>query len=121
MRAKQFRKGIAKNGDVLFAHNATVGPVTVLKTNREFCILSTTATYFRCNINKLNNFYLKYALQSNDFIRQYKQVMKQSTRDQVPILTQRKFEIAIPALEEQKKIGTYFNNLDNLITLHQRM
>ena len=26
----------------------------------------------------------------------------------------------VPKLEEQKKIGTYFRNLDNLITLQQR-
>ena len=29
-------------------------------------------------------------------------------------------EIKLPILEEQKKIGEYFSNLDNLITLHQR-
>lgn len=29
-------------------------------------------------------------------------------------------EVMIPQLEEQKKIGTYFQSLDNLITLHQR-
>ena len=29
-------------------------------------------------------------------------------------------EIALPTLEEQKKIGDYFRNLDTLITLHQR-
>ncbi len=28
--------------------------------------------------------------------------------------------VLVPALEEQKKIGEYFSNLDNLITLHQR-
>ena len=28
--------------------------------------------------------------------------------------------IAIPSLPEQKHIGAYFDNLDNLITLHQR-
>ncbi|MCQ2027550.1 MULTISPECIES: restriction endonuclease subunit S [Clostridium] len=28
--------------------------------------------------------------------------------------------IKIPKMEEQEKIGTYFSNLDNLITLHQR-
>jgi type I restriction enzyme S subunit len=26
-----------------------------------------------------------------------------------------------PKIEEQKKISSFFNNLDNLITLHQRM
>ena len=29
-------------------------------------------------------------------------------------------EIPIPKIEEQKQIGSYFRNLDNLITLHQR-
>ena len=30
-------------------------------------------------------------------------------------------EVSYPKeIEEQKKIGTYFKNLDNLITLHQR-
>ena len=30
------------------------------------------------------------------------------------------FEIRVPEKEEQTKIGTYFHNLDHLITLHQR-
>ena len=29
-------------------------------------------------------------------------------------------EFMIPSIDEQKKIGTYFDNLDHLITLHQR-
>ena len=29
-------------------------------------------------------------------------------------------EIMVPVIEEQQKIGEYFSNLDNLITLHQR-
>lgn len=31
-----------------------------------------------------------------------------------------KTEFSIPTIEEQQQIGTYFSNLDNLITLHQR-
>ena len=30
------------------------------------------------------------------------------------------FELQLPSFEEQKKIGLYFESLDNLITLHQR-
>ncbi len=30
------------------------------------------------------------------------------------------FEVLLPSKDEQKKIGEYFRNLDNLITLHQR-
>lgn len=35
----------------------------------------------------------------------------------LPMLTD--FEIKLPKIEEQEKIGTFFNQLDNLITLHQ--
>lgn len=31
-----------------------------------------------------------------------------------------KMEFKVPCLDEQKKIGEYFEKLDNLITLHQR-
>lgn len=31
-----------------------------------------------------------------------------------------KIEVAVPSLEEQRKIGDYFRNLNTLITLHQR-
>lgn len=30
------------------------------------------------------------------------------------------FEVLLPSKDEQKKIGEYFDNIDNLITLHQR-
>ena len=32
----------------------------------------------------------------------------------------RDFSVKVPSIEEQKKVGTYFSNLNNLITLHQR-
>jgi type I restriction enzyme, S subunit len=38
-RALRFRKGVAKNGDVLFAHNATVGPTALLSTKLAYVIL----------------------------------------------------------------------------------
>ena len=30
------------------------------------------------------------------------------------------YEVTIPSLDEQRRIGAYFRNLDHLITLHQR-
>jgi type I restriction enzyme S subunit len=115
-RAEQFRKGIAKDGDVLFAHNATVGPVALLGTNLNYVILSTTATYFRCNKERLYNRFLLYALQSQKFVSQYKSVMAQSTRFQVPITTQRKLSIILPLLSEQKTIANALSDTDDLIT-----
>ncbi|MCQ9374918.1 restriction endonuclease subunit S [Methyloversatilis sp. XJ19-13] len=111
-RARLFKKGVAKNGDILFAHNATVGPVAKLSTAEEFVILSTTATYFRCNAKDLSNDFLKSALSSPDFVAQYSRVMSQSTRDQIPITTQRKLELQIPKPPEQQRIASCLSSLE---------
>ncbi len=120
-RAAKFRKGVARDGDVLFAHNATVGPVALLRTTVPFVILSTTATYFRCNPEKLNNFYLKGALQSSHFVKQYQAVMAQSTRSQVPITAQRKLSLVIPPIPEQRAIATALSDVDALLGALDRL
>jgi type I restriction enzyme S subunit len=121
-RAEKFQKGIAKDGDVLFAHNATVGPVALLKTNYNYVILSTTATYYRTNSKKLYNKYLRYALESSFFKDQYTSVMGQSTRNQVPITQQRKLDIVLPpTLEEQKAIADALSDTDALIASLEKL
>ena len=115
-RARRFRKGIAKDGDVLFAHNATVGPTALLSTEFEYVILSTTATYFRCNREKLINSFLLYELQSPFFVRQFRAVMAQSTRNQVPITAQRKLSVVLPPTKaEQEAIAEVLSDADALI------
>lgn len=111
-RAKKFKKGIAHNGDVLFAHNATVGPTALLKTTFDYVVLSTTATYFRCNNDKLLNSFLMTYFNSKNFIKQYSRVMYQSTRNQVPITTQRLFYINLPSKPEQEKIASFLTTVD---------
>ena len=115
-RARLFKKGVAKDGDILFAHNATVGPVAKLDTSEEFVILRTTATYFRCDGERLSNEFLKSGLSSPKFVSQYSRVMSQSTRNQVPITTQRKLALQIPKPPEQQRIADCLSSLDALIT-----
>jgi type I restriction enzyme S subunit len=103
-RAARLRKGIAKNHDVLFAHNATVGPVALLRTNEEKVILGTSLTYYRCNPDHIDPEYLAHYMRSSLFKRQYEQIMRQSTRNQIPITKQREFFHIIPPINEQRAL-----------------
>jgi type I restriction enzyme S subunit len=116
-RSLKFRKGVAKNGDVLFAHNATVGPVAFLETELDFVILSTTATYFRLDNKTIDAKYWLFFLSSPTFKNQYEKVMGQSTRNQVPITMQRSFYSVIPTFEEQKEISEILNTSDKKLEI----
>lgn len=120
-RANQLKKGIARDGDVLFAHNATVGPVAVLETTEPYVILSTTLTYYRCNLDQLDNYYLMAFLESELFQCQYMPIMAQSTRNQLPITTQRTLYIALPPLNEQRIIAAILSTWDEAITLTEQL
>lgn len=110
-RAASLRKGIAINNDVIFAHNATVGPVALLHTKEEKVVLGTSLTYYRCNEEYIQPEYLVHYMQSPGFINQYSQVMRQSTRNQVPITMQRTFQHVVPPLQEQQRIATKLDKL----------
>ena len=103
-RADTITKGIAQNGDILLAHNATVGPVCMLSTDLDRIILSTTLTYYRVDEQKINPKFLFYFMKSRLFQVQLERVMSQSTRNQVPITTQRTLYFIIPPIEVQDKL-----------------
>ena len=124
-RANQLRIGFAEDGDVLLAHNATVGPAGLLKTDRDLVIIGTSLTYYRCNSEKLDNKYLTYFFQSRTFQKQLHDVMRQSTRNQVPITRQRNLNLILPPVDEQRKISgridTIIERLRRESTYHERL
>ena len=117
-RAGRIRKGLAKDRDVLFAHNATVGPVAILRTDEDFVILGTSLTYYRCDPQHVHPEYLAHFMVSPAFTSQYTQVMKQSTRNQVPITKQREFVHVIPPIDVQRSVA---KDLDDLATQTTRL
>jgi type I restriction enzyme S subunit len=123
-RAALLRKGIARDRDVLFAHNATVGPVAILRTEEEKVILSTSLTYYRCNEDYILPEYLAHYMRSLGFKSQYEQIMRQSTRNQVPITKQREFYHVIPPIHEQvelvKQLDGLFENGRCLESIYQQ-
>lgn len=120
-RANQIKKGVAQNNDVLFAHNASVGPVALLETNEAKVILSTTLTYYRCNEEQILPKYLMQYMQSRYFCVQYERIMAQSTRNQVPITTQRELYHIVPPISEQQKIATILSTWDKAIEFKEQL
>lgn len=111
-RAAAIKKGVAQDGDVIFAHNATVGPIALLNTDEEKVILSTSVTYYRPDPDRLLPRFLMYEMRGAAFRKQYEAVMKQATRNQVPITTQRKLTHTIPSVATQAKVVARASRLE---------
>ena len=82
--------------------------------------LSSADSYVLNSKNGLAQKYLFTILQTKDF---YKYSTSVSMRSGMPKINRdelNSYEFNAPSFSEQKKIGTLFTNIDNLITLHQR-
>ena len=107
-----------QEGDILFSIAGTLGRITSV--NKAILPANTNQALSIIRLKEGNLEYVKTCLKGNvvaDFIRRNPTIGAQPnlSLEQVSNL-----EIGIPSEAEQKKIGEYFSNLDNLITLHQR-
>ena len=102
-------------GTVLFTSRAGIGNMAILKekacTNQGFQSIIPIQ-------NKLNSYFI--FSRSNELKKYAETVGAGSTFVEVSGKQMSEMEIKIPQIKEQVKIADLFNNLDNLITLHQR-
>ena len=110
---------LLKDGDILIQMDgALIGKsYAKIKENQLPALLVQRVTRARTN-NKLASQDFMYQTIQRDFLRY---IGMNKTETAVPHLSLkdiRNFEIMVPGLAEQDKIGTYFSNLDHLITLH---
>ncbi|MCU7849151.1 MAG: restriction endonuclease subunit S [Candidatus Thiodiazotropha sp. (ex Lucinoma kastoroae)] len=110
-KARKLTIGWLEKGDVLLAHNATVGRVGIFHGEFEEALIGTSLTAFRPNPKKLMSQYLFCALKYSGFQEQLKKNMGQSTRNQVPITAQKEMIIPIGDLMLQKKFKGYFDHM----------
>ncbi len=101
-KARTLPFGWIERGDVLLAHNATVGPVALYSGEYEEALIGTSLTCYRPNPSLLRSEFLFAALRGSHFQRQLTKAMSQTTRNQVPITAQRKLTLHIPLLEQQE-------------------
>lgn len=88
--------------------------------NLEKGLVSREYPVFIASDNNDLNFLVQHINSSNYFLSFCKKQKKGGTRTRLYYKVLCDFELMVPKVEEQKKISTYFTNLDHLITLHQR-
>ena len=110
-------------GDVFFTTSSEtpeeVGMSCVLTENSPNTYLNSFCFGYR-PIVKFDNYYLAYMLRSVSFRGKITFLAQGISRYNISKNKVMEIEIPIPDFHEQQKIGAYFRNIDNLITLHQR-
>ena len=109
-------------GDVFFTTSSEtpeeVGMSCVLTENSPNTYLNSFCFGYR-PIVKFDNYYLAYMLRSASFRGKITFLAQGISRYNISKNKVMEIEIPIPDFHEQQKIGAYFRNIDNLITLHQ--
>ena len=110
-------------GDVLFTTSSEtpdeVGMSSVWLENAENTYLNSFCFGYRPTA-EFNPYYLAYMLRSSSMRKKITFLAQGISRYNISKNKMMDIEMPIPSIDEQKQIGEYFANLDNLITLHQR-
>lgn len=101
---------------ILLSINGTIGNLAYY--NDEMVMLGKSAAYLKVmNIEKK---FLYTSLQTSNTINSFMSSLTGTTIKNLGLEAIKKTQIFMPCEKEQTAIGKYFQNLDNLITLHQR-
>ncbi len=117
--AKLGRSKLYKN-DVLFTYVGTVGELAIIPENDRF-YLAPNVSRIRFDLEFDSSFMLQQMGSKSFYDNMIFPLIATSSQPALSMENIRKFMVFVPREEkEQQKIGRYFANLDNLITLHQR-
>ena len=110
-------------GDVFFTTSSEtpeeVGMSSVLLEKRGKIYLNSFCFGFRPT-EKIDSYYLAYMLRSESAREKIILLAQGISRYNISKNKVMEIAVSLPSLDEQKLIGQYFRQLDNLITLHQR-
>ena len=101
---------------ISLAMYASVGKVAILKTEA-----ATSQAFYNMVFKKIStrNFIFQYLLKIES-TNGWNRLISTGTQANLNAQKVRDLEIMIPSLEEQDKIGTFFNRIDHTIDLHQK-
>ena len=123
-KADKFKNSFLQDGDIIIADTAeddTVGKCTEIRGSEGMKLLSGLHTIACRPKEKYGPMFLGYYINSPAYHNQLKPLMQGIKVTSISKSALQDTDMIIPkSIDEQIKIGEYFSNLDNLITLHQR-
>ena len=106
---------------VLAMSGATTGKVAILSNPSNSKVYQNQRVGYFKKMDGINYSFVSTLVRSQIFVEQLCSILVTGAQPNVSSKDIDDFDIYIPLkFEEQEKIGVYFENLDNLITLHQR-
>ena len=106
-------------GDLVMVQSGHVGHSAVIPPE-----LNNTAAHaviiFAEPKEKICSYFLNYQFQTTEFKKEIANITTGNTIKHILSSEMKKFDVLLPRYDEQVQIGQFFQNLDNLITLHQR-
>ena len=122
-KADKFKNSFLQDGDIIIADTAeddTVGKCTEIRGSEGMKLLSGLHTIACRPKEKYGPMFLGYYINSPAYHNQLKPLMQGIKVTSISKSALQDTDMIIPkSIDEQIKIGEYFSNLDNLITLHQ--
>ena len=116
--SEYFPKYVPKKHDILFANIGTIGPSTVVETNKEF-LIAWNILKMTPNEN-VNSKFIELFLQILNEKHYYEKITTGNATKFVNKDAILNIELCTSSFKEQQKIGSFFQQLDNTIALHQR-
>ncbi|MFS0950689.1 restriction endonuclease subunit S [Enterococcus thailandicus] len=108
-----------KEGDILFSTVGSIGLVSLMDTNENAAIAQNIVA-FRAN-EKYDSKFLYAMLSTKDNQHKAQRIVMGAVQPSIKVSQLVDVDYCVTEnMEEQRKLGEYFLNLDNLIALHQR-
>ena len=116
---KFLKKTELHGGELLMAKRGDIGKVYIFEPRTQFATVAPNMYLLKLNEKVYPYFLYDYFLTSEG----NKKLVRLNASSTLGALYKddvKNIDVKVPSIEEQMKIGNYFKELDNLITLHQR-
>ncbi|MFT8938126.1 restriction endonuclease subunit S, partial [Liquorilactobacillus sp.] len=120
----KYKNGLLENGDIIFtdaAEDETVGKAVEVSGIKGDFVVSGLHTIVAKPKEKIATFFVGYYINSDTYHRQLLPLMQGTKVSSISKNNLQKTTFSYPkSTDEQSKIGTFFKQLDETITLHQQ-